>query len=466
AAAQAARRRRRSARSAARVPRPRGRAGGDPRRPPRRHRPHHRPPRRDLRRRVRLSPVLRGVRRRGVRQLHEGLQPAARPHPRRRAGGALPRLGGGEGAGARHRAAALPSRRAGGARSRARPTPGGGGRRPRARVGGSPDDPRDGERPRRRARRLRRVRFPPDAQLRRRAVAARRRAQRAVGARARAAAGALVPVDEIDVAVIGAGAVGLACAAVLAERGRSVVLLERHRRGGQERSSRNSGVIHAGLYYPTGSLKALLCVEGRRLLYARCARDGVPHRRCAKILVATDHDERRKIEGIHAQGLANGAGDLRLLDGAEVTRLEPRVRAVAGLLSPETGIVDVHGLMDSYRREAEGRGAILAPDNTVTALERRAGGWRVRARTSTEGDAELYARWVVNAAGLDASRVAALAGVDVRALGYEQRLCKGDYFRIAARHAGIAGRLIYPPPVHARPGRHLTFHLRRKPPPR
>ncbi|HKA89893.1 MAG TPA: NAD(P)/FAD-dependent oxidoreductase [Haliangiales bacterium] len=266
-------------------------------------------------------------------------------------------------------------------------------------------------------------------------------------------------MDEIDVAVIGAGAVGLACAAVLAERGRSVVLLERHRRVGQETSSRNSGVIHAGLYYPTGSLKALLCVEGRRLLYARCARDGVPHRRCAKILVATDHDERRKIEGIHAQGLANGAGDLRLLDGAEVTRLEPRVRAVAGLLSPETGIVDVHGLMDSYRREAEGRGAILAPDNTVTALERRAGGWRVRARTSTEGDAELYARWVVNAAGLDASRVAALAGVDVRALGYEQRLCKGDYFRIAARHAGIAGRLIYPAPVHAGLGIHITFDL-------
>jgi L-2-hydroxyglutarate oxidase LhgO len=266
-------------------------------------------------------------------------------------------------------------------------------------------------------------------------------------------------VDDIEVAVIGAGAIGLACAAVLAARGRQVVVLERNRRIGQETSSRNSGVIHAGLYYPTGSLKALLCVEGRRLLYARCARDGVPHRRCAKILVATDDDERRKVEAICAQGEANGAGELRLLDGGEVARLEPRVRAVAGLLSPETGIVDVHELMDSYRREAEAGGAVLAFDNTVAGLEPRAGGWLVRARTSSEEDAELGARWVVNAAGLDASRVASLAGLDVRALGYEQRLCKGDYFRIASRHAGIAGRLIYPAPVHAGLGIHITFDL-------
>jgi len=265
-------------------------------------------------------------------------------------------------------------------------------------------------------------------------------------------------VHDIEVAVIGAGAIGLACAAALAANGRSVVVLERNRRAGEETSSRNSGVIHAGLYYPTGSLKATLCVEGRRLLYQRCARDGVPHLRCAKILVATDDDERRKLEGIHAQGLANRAGELRLLDGPEVTRLEPQVRAVAGLLSPETGIVDVHALIDSYRREAEAHGAVVATGNTVTALEPRAGGWRVRARTSSD-EGELLARWVVNAAGLDASRVAALAGLDVTALGYQQRLCKGDYFRIAPRHAGLASRLIYPAPVHAGLGIHITFDL-------
>jgi L-2-hydroxyglutarate oxidase LhgO len=268
-------------------------------------------------------------------------------------------------------------------------------------------------------------------------------------------------VDTLDVAIIGAGVVGLACAAALARRGQSVIVLERHRRIAQETTSRNSGVIHAGLYYPTGSLKATLCVEGRRLLYERCARAGVPHRRCAKLLVATDDDERRNVEAIYAQGMRNDAGDLRLLDGADVMRLEPAVRAVAGMLSPETGIVDVHALVDSYRREAEAHGAVLALDNAVTALAATPDGWRIRARTSTgggDGD-EVAARRVVNAAGLDASRVAVLAGVDVRALGYEQRLCKGDYFRIAARHAGIAGRLIYPTPVHAGLGIHITFDL-------
>ncbi len=265
-------------------------------------------------------------------------------------------------------------------------------------------------------------------------------------------------MDDIEVVVVGAGAVGLACAAVLAGQGRSVVVLERHRRTGQETSSRNSGVIHAGLYYPTGSLKAVLCVEGRRLLYARCARDGVPHRQCGKVLVATDDDERRKVQAIHAQALANDAGDVRLLDGPDVVRLEPEVRAIAGLLSPESGIVDVHALLDSYRREAEARGAVLALDNTVTALEPRAGGWRVRARTSSGEEGDMQARWVVNSGGLDASRLAAMAGLDVRALGYEQRLCKGDYFRVAARHARFS-RLIYPTPVHAGLGIHITFDL-------
>lgn len=266
-------------------------------------------------------------------------------------------------------------------------------------------------------------------------------------------------MHDLDVAVLGAGVVGLACAAALAARGRSVAVLERHRRIGQETTSRNSGVIHAGLYYPAGSLKARLCLEGRRLLYERCARLGLPHLRCGKVLVATDDAERRKVEAIHARGLENGAGDLRLLDGDEIARLEPNVRAVAGLLSPETGIVDAHALTDSYRREAEEHGAVLALDNAVEALEPRAGGFRVRARTSAGVDSELTARWVVNAAGLFASRVAAMAGLDVDALGYRQHLCKGDYFCLSARHRGIARRLVYPVPVEAGLGIHITFNL-------
>ena len=266
-------------------------------------------------------------------------------------------------------------------------------------------------------------------------------------------------MDAVDALVIGAGAVGLACAADLAHRGRSVVVVERHGRIGQETTSRNSGVIHAGLYYPTGSLKARLCVEGRELLYARCAREGLPHRRCGKLVVATDDAERAKLEAILAQARINGAGDVRLVDAVELARLEPAVRAIAGLLSPATGIVDAHALVDSYRREAESHGALLALDHAVTALVRNPGGWQIVATSGGGERAELAATWVVNSAGLHASRVAELAGLSVDALGYRQRPCKGDYFRLSARHARIATHLIYPVPVHAGLGVHITFDL-------
>jgi len=261
-------------------------------------------------------------------------------------------------------------------------------------------------------------------------------------------------MDDFEVAVIGGGVIGLACAAVIAEQGRQVVVLERHRRIGQETTSRNSGVIHAGLYYPTGSLKAELCVEGRKWLYERCQRQGVPHRKCGKILVATDDAERAKLEQIFAQAQTNGAGDVRLLEADEVHRLEPKVHAIAGLLSPETGIVDVHALCESYRRDAEAAGAAIAFDSAVTGLFPEGQGWRVETQKET-----LTVRWVVNAAGLEASRLAALAGLDVDALGLRQKPCKGDYFRISARHAGMVSHLVYPVPVHAGLGIHITFDL-------
>jgi L-2-hydroxyglutarate oxidase LhgO len=265
-------------------------------------------------------------------------------------------------------------------------------------------------------------------------------------------------VEDVHTLIIGAGAVGLACAAVIARRGEPLAVLERNRKPGQETSARNSGVIHAGLYYPTGSLKARLCVAGRDRLYARCARDGVPHRRCGKLLVATDAAEVAKLEAIARQAITNGA-EVAMIDGAEVVRRVPAVRAIAGLWSPATGIVDVHGLMDSYRHEAEAGGAMLVLDHAVTELARRPDGWYVTARTAAGAVAEIRAAWVVNAAGLDASRIAALAGLDVDALGLRQKPCKGDYFTLAAKYIGIAEHLVYPVPVHAGLGVHITFDL-------
>ncbi len=259
--------------------------------------------------------------------------------------------------------------------------------------------------------------------------------------------------------VIGAGAVGLACAAVLARRGHAVVVAERHHRIGQETSSRNSGVIHAGMHYPTSTAKARLCVAGRELVYARCAREGIAHRRCGKLIVATEAAELATLELLVPQAQRNGAGDVRLLDGAEVMRLEPAVRAIAGVWSPATGIVDAQGLIDSYHREAESRGAMLALGHTATTIERRGDGWYVTLRGDGGQTSEIRAAFVVNAAGLGASRICELAGLDIDALGYRQRPCKGDYFRLAARHAGIVRHLIYPVPVPGGLGIHITFDL-------
>ena len=174
----------------------------------------------------------------------------------------------------------------------------------------------------------------------------------------------------------------------------------------------------------------------------------MPHRRCGKILVATDAAETAKLEAIARQAAANGA-EVHMLDAAEVVRRVPAVRAVAGLWSPATGIVDVHALMDSYLHEAEGHGAMLVLDHAVTDLARRPDGWYVTARTAAGATAEIRAAWLVNAAGLEASRVAELAGLPVDALGLRQKPCKGDYFTLAARYTGMAEHLVYPVPVHA-----------------
>lgn len=266
-------------------------------------------------------------------------------------------------------------------------------------------------------------------------------------------------MNDVDVVVIGAGVVGLACAAVLSRSGRSVIVIERHKRVGQEISSRNSGVIHAGLYYPTGSARAQLCVAGRELLYARCIREAIPHRRCGKLVVATTDDELGTLNKICAQAAANGV-QTQVVEGAELRRRAPAVHAIAALWSPATGVIDVHALIDSYRREAEGGGAAIALDHEVTGLNAQSKNWRVHTRTSSGGIHDVSASWIINAAGLGAIKIAELAGLSREVLGYRLRPCKGDYFRLNARHAALArGPLLYPVPVHAGLGIHITFDL-------
>jgi L-2-hydroxyglutarate oxidase LhgO len=237
------------------------------------------------------------------------------------------------------------------------------------------------------------------------------------------------------------------------------VVLERHGGLAFETTSRNSGVIHAGIYYPAGSSKARLCVEGRELLYERCARERIPHRQFGKLIVATDDAELRVLEDLRARGTANGAPGLEIVDGAEVARREPCVRAVAGLLSPRTGIVDAHGLCLSLAAELEAAGGVVLLHNTLEAVEKAGSSWRVTARAKGEAPASVEAAALVNAAGLHADRVAGIAGVDVEAAGYRQHPCKGDYFALAPGAPLRFGGLVYPVHGAAGLGVHVTLDL-------
>ncbi len=262
-----------------------------------------------------------------------------------------------------------------------------------------------------------------------------------------------------DAIVIGAGVVGLACAAAIARRGRSVVVLERHGRPGQETTSRNSGVIHAGLYYPEGSAKARLCVEGRDRLYARCTERGIAHRRTGKLVVAVEEAERAPLEALAARARANGAGDVALWGPAEIAARAPGVRAIAALHSPLTGIVDAHGLVEDLVAELRARGGALVTRTEVVGIEPT----RDRLRVDTIGpDGEAFAThatFVVNAAGLHADAVSALAGVPVAAAGLTHRFCRGDYFVLGSGAPRPPIPLLYPMPVSAGLGVHLTTDL-------
>ena len=261
---------------------------------------------------------------------------------------------------------------------------------------------------------------------------------------------------DTGVAVIGGGVVGLAVAARLAPT-TEVVILERRARHGQETSSRNSEVIHGGMYYPTGSLKARLCVEGNRRLYELCAQHRVPHARVGKIIVAMTPEEQPRLDDLLALGTANGV-EMRRLSGEETRALEPRVPSVGGLLSPNTGIVSAHALMDCLLHLAREAGALLQPRAEVVGLARDGAEWRLTVREGEE-EGVLTAERVVNAAGLEADTIAALAGIDLDAAGYRQYYWKGSYFSVRPAKAGVVSRLVYPVPGHVSLGVHAVIGL-------
>jgi L-2-hydroxyglutarate oxidase LhgO len=260
---------------------------------------------------------------------------------------------------------------------------------------------------------------------------------------------------DADSVVVGAGVVGLAAARALALTGRSVVVLERERAVGTAVSSRNSGVIHAGLYYAPGSLKAKLCVRGKILLYEFCARRGVPHARCGKLIVAVEESEVGLLEEYAARARANGAGEMFRLSPGEVTRLEPEVRCAAALHSPSTGIVDVHELMHAFAADIESHDGHLVLGSGLDAAEVHAGGFRLT--LAAGGGASFTCRELVNAAGLEAPAVATrIAGLAPYAIP-RARFARGRYYSL--RGAAPFRRLVYPVADAHSLGIHATLDL-------
>ncbi|MFI4880212.1 MAG: NAD(P)/FAD-dependent oxidoreductase [Steroidobacterales bacterium] len=258
----------------------------------------------------------------------------------------------------------------------------------------------------------------------------------------------------VDAVIIGAGVVGLAVARALAQRGREVLVLEAQSAIGTGTSSRNSEVIHSGIYYPTESLKARLCVSGREALYRYCAAKGVPHGRVGKVIVATSADEVPVLAKYRSQAAANGVRDLLDLTAEQVTAMEPAVQCVAGLFAPSTGIVDSHALMLSYQADLEASGGTVLCGSAVVAGE-----LRDREIVLQIGDAqavELSAGLVVNAAGLDAQQVSTQLGVAAEAVP-RRYLAKGHYFALSGR--APFQHLVYPIANSAGLGVHVTLDL-------
>jgi len=262
---------------------------------------------------------------------------------------------------------------------------------------------------------------------------------------------------DVKITIIGAGVIGLAIAAELSKEFDDVFVIEKNEKFGQETSSRNSEVIHAGIYYETGSLKASLCVEGAKLLYEFCAAYGVPHKKIGKIIIAADEREGVLLQDIYEKARKNGASEISIIDGATTRKMEKSVNAFCALHSPNTGIIDSHFLMKTLYAQAEAARAQIVFNTEISGVgKNRAGGYALKIKGGTD---EFFTRMVINCAGLHADKVAAMAGIETQAAGYKIHYCKGTYFSYLKKSP--VNMLVYPLPQEhlAGLGIHATLDM-------
>jgi len=248
---------------------------------------------------------------------------------------------------------------------------------------------------------------------------------------------------DTKISIIGAGVVGLSIAAKLSEQNEGVCVLEKHKKFGQETSSRNSEVIHSGIYYPKGSLKAKLCITGRRMLYEYCRENEVLYNKCGKFIVATDEVEAGHLPGILNRAKENGVESGRIVEQDELKEKEPHIKAVKALYFPESGIVDSHGLMKNLEKDARLNGCDIAYNTEVTAINKIDGGYEITVKDDY-GDFVFTTEIVVNAAGLGAFQISDMVGVNEPE--YRLYFWKGEYWAIGNGKNKLVGRLIYPVP--------------------
>ncbi|MCJ7423446.1 NAD(P)/FAD-dependent oxidoreductase [Candidatus Bathyarchaeota archaeon] len=263
-------------------------------------------------------------------------------------------------------------------------------------------------------------------------------------------------METVNIAVIGAGIVGLAVAAKISEKKEGVYVFEKNKRFGQETSSHNSGVIHSGIHYPKNSLKAKLCVKGNYMIYEICEKYRIPHKRLGKLTVAIEEEEIDELEQLMKAGKENGVEGLKFLDKEEIKKLEPNVEVERALLSPSTGIVEPDELMSHFYSQLHRNNAVLANETEVTTIRKTDGEYEIGGISVGEKFI-VSAKTVINCAGLYSDKVAAMTGLDIDKRDYRLHYCKGDYFRLVGKPP--VRMLVYPVPKGPGLGIHLTPDL-------
>ena len=266
-------------------------------------------------------------------------------------------------------------------------------------------------------------------------------------------------MEKVNIIIIGAGAVGLSIAAELSRLHKDIVVVEHNPSFGQETSSRNSEVIHAGIYYPKDSLKSKTCLEGKALLYEFCARNNIPHKRLGKLIIATNKNEVKDLEKLFLRGRENGVDDLTLISKAQIKKMEPGINAESAIYSPSTGIFDTHSFMKCLASSFEKNGGQIAYNTEVTGIAKTNSGYEVTVTDSRKDSFTLNSNVVINSAGLNSDKVAAFVGL--KKAEYKLKYCKGDYFRLSRSKEADIKHLIYPVPKEDRGGLgiHLTLDL-------